>query len=196
MGVQEPEDFLILAENSTPDSPGGSQMKEYHDHEQRLIYKTCPGCSADLEIETEECVFCDHNFRSAQIAVSEPAPLNEPESGGNSFFVMLALNVLVSVVSALGTSMERQQERETSRHRPHLTQEEWEFVAQRFMKHDKTIPAEVGAQMDLEEKSGRVKALSVIFSNNPWVMVRYTKDLFKKREFDPLERFRVPQSEE
>jgi len=182
---------LILAENSTPDSPGGSQMKEYHDHEQRLNYKTCPGCSADLEIETEECVFCDHNFRSAQIAGSEPAPLDETESGSNSFFVMLALNVLVSVVSALGTSMERQQERESYRHRPHLTQEDWELVAQRFMKHDKTVPAETRIQIGPGEGPVRVKLLSVTFGP-PQRTVPYTKEFFKKQEFDPLQKFRVP----
>lgn len=182
---------MILAENSTPDSPGGSQMKEYHDHERRLKYKTCPGCSADLEIETEECVFCEHNFQQDLFAKWESAPSAESESGGNSFFVMLALNVLVSVVSALGTSMERQQERETYRQRPHLTQEDWEFVAQRFMKHDKPIPGEVSAQMDLEEKPARVNPLCLSFGP-PQRSIFSTKEFFKQRGFDPLERFRVP----
>jgi hypothetical protein len=132
--------------------------------------------------------FCDQSFQQVEIAKWEP------ESGGTSFFVMLALNILVSVVSAsaLRTSMKHQQERETYRHRSHLTQEDWELVAKRFMKHDKTIPADVNAQIDLEAETRSLQPLSVIFSNNPRVKVPYKKDFFKQREFDPLERFRIP----
>lgn len=75
-------------------------MKEYHDHEQPLIFKACPGCRADLEQYTAECQFCDHQFFD-EVYAKEREPHELPENESSPLGNMVALNVALSLLSAL-----------------------------------------------------------------------------------------------
>lgn len=75
-------------------------MKEYHDHEPRLTYKSCPGCRADLEQEAAECLFCDHQFVE-EVYAEELEPHEFPENESSSMGNMVALNVALSLLGAI-----------------------------------------------------------------------------------------------
>ena len=172
-------------------------MKEFHDHEQRLIYKTCPGCRADLEVDADECLFCDHRFPQDTVASHESAPLEEVDNKSNRFLTMVALNVIIGLVGAGLTSWGKKPEPRTYRH-PHpprvsLSAKDRELFTRFFQEHGKSMPAELKSQLELKRKPRRVKVVSVTFSNNRRVITHYTKDLSIKQESDPLEKFRVTQ---
>lgn len=171
-------------------------MKENHECEPRLIYQKCPGCKADIECDAEECTFCEHKFQQDQVAEwdTESEALEPLESKSNSFFAMMALNVIVSLISVAGTSIERERlpGSQGYRHRPHLTEKDRELFVKFLLKHDKSVPAEIKAMIDLEDETEREKLISVSDSNNARVRIPYTTNLFTQQEFDPLEKFRVP----
>lgn len=169
-------------------------MREYHDHDQRLIYKTCPGCRADLEQDAEECLFCDHSFQQEEISEYEPAPLEEVESKSNSFFTVVALNVIISLVGATLSSWESKREVPTYRHPPRMSVNDRELFSRFFKEHGKSIPAELRDQLEPQEKTRRVKVISVTFSNHPRVKLPYRQALFPKRQAaSPLDRFKAPE---
>jgi|GEM_PF-3533198 len=169
-------------------------MKENHEWEPRLIYQKCPGCKADIECDAEECTFCEHKFRQDQVSEWESEPLEPLESKSNTFFAMMALNVIVSLISVVGTSIERERlpQSQSYRPRPHLTEKDRELFAKFLLKHDKSVPAEIRALIDLEEETERVKPISASALNNSRVKIAYSTNLFAQQEFDPLEKFRVP----
>ncbi|MCA9015779.1 MAG: hypothetical protein KDA77_10650 [Planctomycetaceae bacterium] len=170
-------------------------MTEYHDHEQRLINKTCPSCRADLEQDAETCLFCDHRFPQEEVAAWEPAPLEEPVEKSNSLLMMVALNVIIGLVGTALTSWGKKPESPTYRHPPRvsISAKDRELFSRFFQEHDRSTLAELKSQLEPERKTRRVKVVSVTFSNNPRVNIPYTKDLFIKPEPDLLEKFRVSQ---
>lgn len=170
-------------------------MKEYHDHEQRLIYKKCPGCRADLEVDADECLFCDHSFQQDEVTSRESAPLEEVDSKSGSLVTMVALNVIIGLVGAGLTSWGKKAETPTYRHPPRLSisVKDRELFTRFFQEHGKSMPLEFKSQLEPERKTRRVKVVSVTFSNNPRVKIPYTKDRFIKREPDLVEKFRVSQ---
>ncbi|QDV50467.1 hypothetical protein [Gimesia fumaroli] len=173
-------------------------MKEYHDHEQRLIYKKCPGCRADLELDADECLFCDHSFQQEEVAEFGATPQDEVESKTSSLVTMVALNVVIGLAGAAFTSWERKPETPTYRHPPRvsISVKDRELFTRFFKEHGKSIPAEIRTQLEPIKKNTRVNVISVTFSNNSRGKISYTNTRFKKRKADDLlERFRIPTAE-
>lgn len=189
--IRSPAGLLDRAKIERLINQRGSQMKDYHDREQRLIFKTCPGCRADLEQDAEECLFCDHRFQEDEVAESEFVPLDEPEGKSNRFLAMVALNVMIGLVGTALTSWERKRETPTYRHPPRMSisVKDRELFTRFIKEHGKSMPAELKGPMDPEARTRRRKLISVTFSNHSRRKVPFTKGLFVEPESDLSEKF-------
>ncbi|HCO27104.1 MAG TPA: hypothetical protein DIT97_30375 [Gimesia maris] len=112
-------------------------MKESYFREQRIQYQKCPGCQADIELDTEQCRFCDCKLTAeAQESELESSPLCsvvESDSTG-SIVVMLILNIVVSLAGVFVTSADRYSEKPTHDHEFRLAEQDRDYATSLFHK--------------------------------------------------------------
>lgn len=164
-------------------------MSEIYSEDQRLIYQTCPCCKADVEREAEECLFCDFDFRRAQVEND----LLETMDNSNSYLTMFIVNLLMSMISIFVASMDSPSQKNVAAYKSVISENDQELFTKFMIKHDQSVPLEIKTLIDREEIPKHVKIVSVTVSGQRPSTTPCTKILFKKDEFDPLERFRVPQ---
>ncbi|QDT89463.1 hypothetical protein [Gimesia algae] len=137
-------------------------MREYYFREQRTQYQKCPGCQADIELDVDQCQFCDCNMAyEEQDSERESPNLSSPVASEptSSCMIMLALNILVSLAGVFVTSTDRFPERPTYDHGFRLTEQEQDFTAslfqehQRSAAHDNRIHSDAGSEMKSADQS-------------------------------------------
>lgn len=169
-------------------------MSVYRTDEERLIYQKCPDCKADIEIDVEECVFCDHDFRQDPAVNSEP--VQDLESNASSVIIMFVTNFMISMIGVLGTQIEYPDGPDVSRQKMTISEKDQELFVKFLLKHDKTLPEEMRALIVLDEEAERVNPLTATILGKQGYTIPYTQDLSKKHKVDLLERIRIPQQKQ
>ncbi|MCA9007750.1 MAG: hypothetical protein KDA70_20935 [Planctomycetaceae bacterium] len=112
-------------------------MKEYYFREQRTQYQKCPGCQAEIELDADQCRFCDCKMASVeQESEPESLTLSRPETNesASSIAVMMLLNIVVSLAGVFVTSADRYPDKPAHDHEFRLTEQESDYSASLFQK--------------------------------------------------------------
>lgn len=112
-------------------------MKEYYFREQRTRYQKCPGCQAEIELEEDQCRFCDCKMASVeQESEMESLSLSRPESNesASSIAIMMVLNIVVSLAGVFVSSADRYPDKPSHDHEFRLTEQERDYTTSLFHK--------------------------------------------------------------
>lgn len=112
-------------------------MKEYYFREQRTRYQKCPGCQAEIELDVEQCRFCDCKMtadeQESELESSTLSSAVESDST-SSVVVMLILNIVVSLAGVFVTSADRHPEKPSHDHEFRLAEQERDYATSLFHK--------------------------------------------------------------
>ncbi|MCA9021287.1 MAG: hypothetical protein KDA74_14155 [Planctomycetaceae bacterium] len=112
-------------------------MREYYFREQRTQYQKCPGCQAEIELDADQCRFCDCKMASVeQESEPESLTLSRPEvnESASSIAIVMVLNIVVSLAGVFVTSADRYPDKPSHDHEFRLTEQERDYAASLFHK--------------------------------------------------------------